>query len=74
MRLPREFAGLPNGHLGSHQFLVHDIVEACVIGKPPPNNVWQAARYCVPGLVGHQAATQGGTLLEVPDFGGAPGD
>jgi len=70
--LPEEFRGLTNGHSGSHQFLVHDFVTACVSGKPPPNNVWAAARYLVPGLIGHESAKQGGVLLEVPDFGNAP--
>ena len=68
-RLPKEFAELPNGHCGSHQFLVDDFVKACVSGEQPPNNVWQAARYLVPGLIAHESATQGGKLLEVPDFG-----
>lgn len=67
-RLPKEFLGLPNGHAGSHQFLVHDFVTACVTGQTPPNNVWAAARYLLPGLIGHQSALQGGALLAVPDF------
>jgi hypothetical protein len=71
-RLPRAFAGLPNGHLGSHQFLVDDFVQACVSGQQPPNHVWAAARYCLPGLVAHESALQGGRLLEVPDFGDPP--
>ncbi len=71
-RLPPEFIGLPNGHKGAHQFLVHDFVTACVTGQLPPNNVWQAARYLLPGLVGHLSALQGGALLEVPDLGDPP--
>ncbi len=71
--LPKEFAGLPNGHNGSHQFLVHDFVSACVTGRMPPNNVWAAARYLVPGLVAHESALEGGVLMEVPDFGDPPG-
>lgn len=71
-RLPREFAGLPNGHLGSHQFLVDDFVRACVSREQPPTNAWQSARYLVPGLVAHESARQGGVLLEVPDFGPGP--
>jgi predicted dehydrogenase len=71
-RLPREFAGLPNGHQGSHQFLVDDFVRACVEGRQPPNNVWQAARYAVPGLIAHESACKGGVLLEIPDFGDPP--
>ena len=68
-RLPREFAGLPNGHNGSHQFLVHDFVTACLTGESPPNNAWQAARYLIPGLIAHESAAKGGELLEVPDLG-----
>jgi predicted dehydrogenase len=71
-RLPRSFAGLPNGHWGSHQFLVDDFVMACVSGTQPPNNVWQAARYTIPGIIAHESAVRGGALLEVPDFGDAP--
>jgi predicted dehydrogenase len=71
-RLPREFLGMRNGHEGSHQFLVCDFVEACVSGKTPPNNVWDAARYCAPGIVAHESARQDGMLLEVPDFGATP--
>ena len=71
-RLPREFLDLTNGHRGSHQFLVDDFVHACVTGNQPPNNVWQAARYLIPGLVAHESAKQDGKLLEVPDLGDAP--
>ena len=71
-RLPASFAGLPNGHYGSHQFLVCDFVEAVTTGRQPPNNVWMAARYCVPGIVAHESAKQEGVLLEIPDFGDPP--
>ena len=68
-RLPKEFRGQRNGHAGSHQFLVDDFIRACVSGEQCPNNVWQAARYLVPGLVAHESALQGGVLMKVPDFG-----
>ena len=71
-RLPKEFVGLPNGHHGSHQFLVHDFVTAYIHRQLPPNNVWQAARYIIPGLLAHGSALQGGQLMEVPDFGDLP--
>ncbi len=71
-RLPKEFLGLPNGHLGSHQFLVLDFIEACLSGKPAPNNVWQAARYCLPGIVAHESAKREGERLPIPDFGDPP--
>jgi predicted dehydrogenase len=71
-RLPAEFKDLPNGHNGSHQFLVDDFVRACVAKQTPPNNVWDAARYVIPGLIAHESAIQNGTLLEIPDLGSAP--
>lgn len=71
-RLPIEYAGLSNGHNGSHQFLVHDFISACTTGRTPPNNVWAAARYLVPGLIAHESALKGGELMEVPDFGDPP--
>ena len=70
--LPAEFNGLPNGHNGSHQFLVHDFVTACVTGRTPPNNVWAAARYLLPGLIAHESALKGGELMDVPDLGDPP--
>jgi predicted dehydrogenase len=69
-RLPKEFVGLPNGHNGSHQFLVDDFVTSCWNSTTPPNDVYAAARYALPGIVAHESAMQGGVLLEVPDFGG----
>ena len=71
-RLPKAFLGLPNGHNGSHQFLVHDFVTACVTGATPPNHVWAAARYLIPGLVAHESALRGGELMAVPDLGDPP--
>ena len=72
-RLPEAFAGLPNGHAGSHQFLVDDFVMACVNNTMPPNNAWDAARYMLPGLTAHESALHGGVLLQVPDLGDPPG-
>ena len=71
-RLPKEFAGQASGHAGSHAFLVEDFVQACATGQHAPTDVWQAARYCVPGLIAHESAKQGGALLEIPDFGDSP--
>lgn len=73
-RLPRSFAGQPNEHAGSHQFLVDDFVKACVSGEPPPNDVWAAARYALPGIVAHESAERGGELLAVPDLGRRGGE
>jgi predicted dehydrogenase len=71
-RLPVEFADLPNGHDGSHQFLVDDFITACATGTMPPVNAWAAARYTVPGIVAHESAVRGGVRMPVPDFGDPP--
>ncbi|MFZ7087426.1 Gfo/Idh/MocA family protein [Curtobacterium sp. RRHDQ10] len=71
-RLPDTFAVAPNGHEGSHQFLVDDFVRAVEGGTLPPVNAWQAARYTLPGLVAHESALQDGARLPIPDFGDAP--
>ena len=73
-RLPAEFEGLPNGHLGSHQFLVDDFVRGVDSGLLPPNHVWNASRYCIPGLVAYESAKRGGAQIEIPDLGDPPAD
>lgn len=71
-KLPKTYQGERNGHRGSHHFLIHDFVTCVASGYMPANNVWQAARYMIPGLIAHDSAVKGGVLLEVPDFGPAP--
>lgn len=73
-RLPAEFAVAPNGHEGSHHFLVDDFVRAVEGRTLPPVNAWQAARYTLPGLIAHESALQGGARLAIPDFGEPPVD
>jgi predicted dehydrogenase len=70
-RLPKSLRN-DGGHGGSHAFLVDDFVKASAWRLQPPVNVWQAARYLLPGLIAHQSALQGGKLLEIPDFGAGP--
>jgi hypothetical protein len=38
----------------------------------PPNHVWAAARYALPGIAAHESARRGGERLEVPDLGDPP--
>ncbi|MCQ4211477.1 MULTISPECIES: Gfo/Idh/MocA family protein [Streptomyces] len=71
-RLPRVFDHMPNGHEGSHHFLVDDFVTAVNTRTLPSVNAWVAARYTLPGIVAHDSARQGGARLEIPDFGDAP--
>jgi len=72
--LPREYAGLPDmgGEWGTNYFMINEFVRACATGEKPPNNVWQAARYTIPGIVAHESAVRGGELLTIPDFGDGP--
>lgn len=70
--LPKEYQGERNGHRGSHHFLINEFITCAKNNLMPANNVWQAARYVIPGIVAHDSAVQGGHLLEIPDFGPAP--
>jgi predicted dehydrogenase len=71
-RLPEEFRGAPNGHEGSHHFLVDDFVTAVNTGTLPPVNAWVAARFTLPGIIAHESARQNGARLPIRDFGDAP--
>lgn len=71
-RLPDEFRGAPNGHEGSHHFLVDDFVAAVNNRTHPPVNAWVAARFTLPGIVAHESALRNGERLPIRDFGDAP--
>ncbi|WP_458111889.1 Gfo/Idh/MocA family oxidoreductase [Arthrobacter sp. R1-13] len=71
-RLPDEFRGAPNGHEGSHHFLVDDFVTAVNNRSMPPVNAWVAARFTLPGIVAHESALNGGERLPIRDFGDGP--
>lgn len=74
--LPRTYAGLVDlgGEWGTNYFMTNEFAVACATRTLPPNNVWQAARYTVPGIVAHESAMRGGELLPIPDFGDPPKD
>ncbi|WDM45618.1 Gfo/Idh/MocA family oxidoreductase [Microbacterium luteolum] len=71
-RLPVTFAGAPDGHEGSHHFLVDDFVTAVRDSSIPSVNAWVAARFTLPGIIAHESALLGGVRLPIPDFGEAP--
>jgi len=73
-RLPEEFKGIRNGHNGTHHFLIDDFCRAVETGKLSPTNIWQVARYNIPGLLAHESALQGGVAIDVPDLGEPPED
>ena len=73
-RLPEEYKGIHNGHNGTHHFLIDDFCRAYETGKLSPTNIWETARYNIPGLVAHQSALAGGQPMDVPDLGDSPAD
>lgn len=73
-KLPKEFVNIPNGHNGTHHFLIDDFCRAVSTGKLSPTNIWASARYNIPGLIAHESALLGGKLLKVPDLGDPPSD
>lgn len=71
-RIPPELRALPNGHEGSHHFLVDDFVRAVNDSRVPPVNAWTAARFTLPGIIAHQSAQRDGERLPIPDLGNGP--
>ncbi len=71
-KLP-ESLRIESGHGGSHTFITHEFIRAIVEDRHPAVNVWEAIAYTLPGIVAHQSAIQGGTLLKIKDYGRAPG-
>jgi hypothetical protein len=59
----------PQGHGGSHPYLVHEFVTAVAEQRQPAINIWQAARYMAMGVMAHKSALRDGETLAVPDWG-----
>lgn len=73
-RLPKEFEGIPNKHNGTHHFLIDDFMRAYETGKLSPTNIWQVARFNIPGLMAQESAMNNGKTLDVIDLGDPPED
>ena len=71
-RIPKEFAGLPNNHMASHQLLVDDFCTAVYNGTLPRVHAWKAARFTIPGLCAHESMMRNGEPVDIPDFGPGP--
>ena len=54
--------------------MVDDFCKAVAENKLSPTNIWQAARFNLPGIVAFQSALKGGELMNVPDLGDPPAD
>ncbi|NLO05250.1 MAG: Gfo/Idh/MocA family oxidoreductase [candidate division WS1 bacterium] len=70
--LPDALAANKGGHGGSHAYLVHEFVTACIEERQPLVNAWQAARFVAPGVMAYKSIQRDGELLDVPDWGDAP--
>lgn len=57
-----------SGHQGSHTFITHEFVQACLQQRKPAVDVHEALAYTVPGIIAHQSALQGGKRLQIPQF------
>ncbi len=57
-----------SGHHGSHTFLTHEFIDALVNERKPVIDIYEALAYTVPGIVAHESALQGGSLLKIPQF------
>lgn len=73
-RLPKEFEGLENRHNGTHHFLIDDFMRAYETGKLSPCNIWQVARFNIPGLMAYESALNNGKTMDVIDLGDPPAD
>ncbi|MGI6496955.1 MAG: Gfo/Idh/MocA family oxidoreductase [Kiritimatiellia bacterium] len=62
----------PEGHGGSHPYLVHEFVDAVAHDRIPAIHVWEAVRYMAMGVAAHQSALKDGETVSVPDWGDAP--
>jgi len=68
-RLPASYRGQPNGHEGSHQFLVDDFARAVVEGIAPSAGIRDAIRFNAPGIVAHESSLREGENLTIPEIG-----
>ncbi len=56
------------GHGTAEYALLQDFLRALETGTSPPLDAVRAMELCVPGLIAHQSALQGGVWQEVPSF------
>ena len=57
------------GHGGAEVFIVNEFVSACLDGRKPAVDVYEAVAYTAPGLCGQESAMKSGAWIKVPDFG-----
>jgi predicted dehydrogenase len=57
------------GHGGSEAYITNEFVNACVEGRRPLIDVFEAVAYASPGICAQDSALKGGEWIKVPDFG-----
>jgi len=57
-----------SGHHGSHSFITHEFVDACLNERKPTVDIYEALAYTVPGIIAHKSALKGGEQLTIPQF------
>jgi len=55
-------------HYGSHTFITHEFVTACIEKRKPTVDIIEALAYTVPGIIAHESALKGGEQLVIPQF------
>ena len=60
---------VPQGHGGSHPYLVHEFCSAVAEHRRPAINAWDAAMYMAMGVAAHKSAQKDGELVKVEAFG-----
>jgi predicted dehydrogenase len=58
-----------SGHQGSHTFITHEFIDACVRERKPVIDIDEALAYTVPGIIAHESALKGGESLVIPRIG-----
>ena len=57
-----------SGHHGSHTFITHEFVEACLKDRNPTVNIYEALAYTMPGVIAHESALKMGECMSIPQF------
>jgi len=57
-----------SGHGASHPFISHEFIMALLEEREPAIDLYEGLAYCVPGIVAHESALQGGARLDIPQF------
>ena len=57
-----------SGHEGSHPFITHEFVTACIQSRKPTVDIYEALAYTLPGIIAHESALKGGVQLAIPQF------